>query len=109
MRRAIFSCAIWVVFGCSPGAALPPRSAPSALLAQGAPELHRPTLSSAAGAGSAPLSLRDLRGRLVIVDFFAEYCQPCMRTLPELEQLRQSRPEISVVGVAEDPDAETSL
>jgi peroxiredoxin len=32
-----------------------------------------------------------------------------MRTLPELEQLRQRRSDISIVGVAEDADSETSL
>jgi thiol-disulfide isomerase/thioredoxin len=111
MRRAIFAGVIWVVFalGCAPASSGPPASAPSSLLSQGAPELHRPTLDQSGAPGSAPFSLRDLRGRLVIVDFFAEYCQPCMRTLPELERLRQSRSNISIVGVAEDPDAETSL
>jgi peroxiredoxin len=54
------------------------------------------------------LSLAALRGTIVVVDFFAEFCKPCLRTLPELEQLRQSRPDISIIGVAEDPDPETS-
>jgi len=55
------------------------------------------------------MSLRELRGRIVIVDFFAEYCQPCLRALPELEQLRQRRADIEIIGVAEDLDADTSL
>ena len=55
------------------------------------------------------ISLAELRGRVVIVDFFAEYCKPCMLALPELEKLRQSRPALAVVGIAEDPDPDTSL
>jgi thiol-disulfide isomerase/thioredoxin len=77
-------------------------------LATGAPELHRPTLT-ANGASGPMLSLHELAGRPIVVDFFAEYCQPCMRSLPELEQLHHDRPEIALVGVAEDPDLDTSV
>src|ERR1043165_5864401 len=112
MRRAVFVAALGlglVFSACTPARALPPASASSPLVSQGAPELHRPTLNPNGSAEGAPLVLHSFRGRLGIVDFFAEYCQPCMRTLPELEALRRSRPHIGIVGIAEDPDAETSL
>jgi peroxiredoxin len=77
-------------------------------LSAAAPELHRPTLALN-GATGPLLSLREQRGRLVIIDFFAEYCKPCMRSLPELEQLHHDKPDVALIGIAEDPDLETSV
>jgi len=99
-----------VLTSCAAHAPSVPSSAPSPLLTTGAPELHREALvPGAASQGAAPISLADFRGRLVVVDFFAEFCQPCLRELPELEDLRQSRPDVAVVGIAEDAEPETSL
>jgi thiol-disulfide isomerase/thioredoxin len=43
-----------------------------------------------------------LRGRVVVVKFFAKYCRPCQRTLPSIERLHQTRPELVIIGVARD-------
>ncbi len=109
MRSAVFACLIWLApAGCAPATKGAPTyaSAPSSLLGLGAPELRRPRL----GSGSTELlSLAALRGRVVVVDFFAEFCKPCLRTLPDLEQLRQSRSDITIIGVAEDTEPDASL
>jgi peroxiredoxin len=110
--RVTFGAAFGVVgafflLACG-GSAAPVASAKSPLLAASAPELHRPTLT-ASGPNGPQLSLRELHGRLVVVDFFAEYCQPCMRSLPELEQLHHDRPDLALIGIAEDPELETSV
>jgi cytochrome c biogenesis protein CcmG/thiol:disulfide interchange protein DsbE len=47
-----------------------------------------------------------LRGRVVVVDFFAEHCVPCAKSLPAIEALHKSQPEVAVVGVSEDDDVE---
>ncbi len=47
-----------------------------------------------------PLSLQDLRGRFVLLDFWTYCCINCMHVLPELKKLEHAFPnELVVVGV----------
>jgi thiol-disulfide isomerase/thioredoxin len=52
------------------------------------------------------LSLSDLRGQWVIVNFWATWCGPCVREMAYLEELAATR-DVAVVGVNfnETPDA----
>jgi cytochrome c biogenesis protein CcdA/thiol-disulfide isomerase/thioredoxin len=51
--------------------------------------------------GAEPLSLSDLRGKVVLIDFWTYTCINCIRTLPYLEawQQRYGRDGLTVVGV----------
>jgi cytochrome c biogenesis protein CcmG/thiol:disulfide interchange protein DsbE len=49
-----------------------------------------------------------LRGRPVVIKFFAEYCEPCKRTLPAAERLHRQKPEVSFIGISEDDYASTA-
>jgi thiol-disulfide isomerase/thioredoxin len=40
----------------------------------------------------------------VVVKFFAQYCEPCTRTLPAAQALAEGRPDVLVIGIAEDED-----
>lgn len=82
---------------CRPaGPAVPPPSAPSPLAQQSVPDFARPTL-----AGDR-VDTETLRGKTVVIKFFAKYCEPCKRTLPAAQKLHQEHPEVAFVGVSED-------
>lgn len=48
-----------------------------------------------------PLSLADFRGRTVIVNFWATWCEPCVAEMPALERLRKrlAAKGVEVIGV----------
>jgi cytochrome c biogenesis protein CcmG/thiol:disulfide interchange protein DsbE len=55
-----------------------------------------------------PVSLRQLRGRPVLVNFFATWCPPCVEEAPSLEDLARrlgDKATVLVVSVDEDLDA----
>jgi len=54
-------------------------------------------------AGEA-LSLESLRGKVVLVDFWATWCKPCIKTMPELEAIYRDYEKLglAVVGVSVD-------
>lgn len=39
------------------------------------------------------VSLEDLKGKIVMLDFWATWCAPCRATMPELEKLQQEHPD----------------
>lgn len=89
--------------GC--GAAMPPSyaqnalspSGPSALDAKPMPEVKRRTLEG------ATFDTAELRGRkIVVVKFFAKYCEPCKRSLPWFQKFAADHPDVAVLGVDED-------
>jgi thiol-disulfide isomerase/thioredoxin len=58
-----------------------------------------------------PLSLADLKGRIVLVNFWASWCGPCRKEMPLLEQLnRQYRSKgVTLVGVDVEPDSAAAI
>jgi len=44
------------------------------------------------------LAWNDLRGQWVLVNYWAEWCKPCLEEIPELNELDKS-PDITVLGV----------
>jgi cytochrome c biogenesis protein CcmG/thiol:disulfide interchange protein DsbE len=57
--------------------------------------------------GDGELSLRSFRGKTVVLNFFASWCNPCKQEAPVLEQLwRKDRSDhLVVLGVDTGPDA----
>ena len=45
-------------------------------------------------------------GKVILVNFFAEYCGPCRREIPELMKMREefSQDDLVIIGVAVDQD-----
>ena len=51
--------------------------------------------------------LSDLRGKWVVLNYWATWCAPCRKEIPELSALNEARDEIIVLGLAyEDTDIE---
>lgn len=48
------------------------------------------------------VSLADFAGRIVVVDFWATWCEPCKQQIPVLNQFHRQRPDVAVLGVAVD-------
>jgi peroxiredoxin len=71
-----------------------------AVLAVGAPA---PAFAGTTVRGE-PLSLADLRGRVVLLNVWATWCEPCREELPELEKLHTSLGPrgLTVLGVSID-------
>ncbi len=92
-RRAVLALSLPGLTGCA--ASLPP-SAPSPLLGKTLPEIRRPTLAH------GDLDTTRLHGRAVVVKFFAEYCEPCKRTLGAAQRLSVEHPDVQFVGISED-------
>ncbi len=51
------------------------------------------------------VSLHDLRGKLVILNFWTSWCPPCIEEMPSLIQMQaQMAPRVTVLGVSTDDD-----
>jgi thiol-disulfide isomerase/thioredoxin len=53
-----------------------------------------------------PLSLNDVKGKVVIVDFWATWCGPCLMSIPELVDLQEKYKGkgLVIVGISVDDD-----
>ena len=49
-----------------------------------------------------------LKGNVVVLNFWATWCQPCMTEIPELKQLAASS-KVKVVGIALDQEGEKTI
>ena len=59
--------------------------------------------------GRAKLSLSDLRGQVVVVDFWATWCAPCKRYLPRLAELEIAHDGVRVLAVNIDDERRNAV
>jgi len=54
--------------------------------------------------GKGKVALRDLRGKVVLVDFWGTFCEPCKKSFPKLQDLhaRYASRGLRIVGISED-------
>jgi len=56
--------------------------------------------------GTSTVHLADYRGKVVLLNFWATWCAPCVQELPGLLQLHRERPDIAILAVSVDEDAD---
>jgi cytochrome c biogenesis protein CcmG/thiol:disulfide interchange protein DsbE len=56
--------------------------------------------------GPQAVSLSQYRGQVVLVTFWASYCAPCMEEFPSLLALHQRLPQLKILGVSIDENAQ---
>lgn len=73
------------------------------------PEYAKPAPAlSLPGLDGRPVSLADFKGKVVLLDFWATWCDPCVAELPDLKRLHNDYKEkgFSVLGVSLDEELE---
>lgn len=48
------------------------------------------------------LTLADYKGKWVLINFWATWCPPCLKEIPDLVSLYESRKDVMVIGIAMD-------
>ena len=76
-------------------------------------ETEEPVDFSLEQLGGGTVSLSDYRGEWVVVNYWATWCAPCRKEMPELSDLHHERSDVTVLGLAyediEDADFERFL
>ena len=57
--------------------------------------------------GATTVHLASYRGRVVLLNFWATWCAPCIEEMPSLEELHHSQPDLAVLAVSIDEDADS--
>jgi thiol-disulfide isomerase/thioredoxin len=92
------------LLGYDPGASEPGR----AMVGEPAPEVALPLVSGAGADEGDRVGVTALRGRVVLLDFWASWCAPCRQSIPALNQVHErygSRIEMYGVNVQPELDA----
>ncbi len=63
-----------------------------------APAFALPAIT-ANGAPGAAVSLAELRGKVVVLDFWATWCGPCLKAMPKLDMLARTHPDVVVIAI----------
>jgi len=54
--------------------------------------------------GTSSIHLADYRGKIVLLNFWATWCAPCVREMPGLIDLHHDRPDLAILAVSIDED-----
>lgn len=100
---AAAALAFLLVSSPGPAAAAPKASRPE--VGHPAPEFN---LAPLGGKGPST-SLKSLEGQVVLLDFWASWCAPCKRTLPEIARMGGRHKGLKVLAVSLDEDRKKAV
>jgi thiol-disulfide isomerase/thioredoxin len=52
-----------------------------------------------AGELGTPISVPSLHGKVVVLDFWATWCGPCLKAMPHLDLLARNHPDVAVLAI----------
>ncbi len=90
MRGSVFLLSLLLAAGCDRGDH--PR------------QIGKPAPDFTISDGGRNLQLSSYRGKVVLLNFWASWCAPCVEEIPALNQLQRQMPQLVVVGVDVDQD-----
>jgi thiol-disulfide isomerase/thioredoxin len=67
-------------------------------------QIGRPAPDFTITDGERSLQLSNYRGKVVLLNFWASWCAPCVEEIPSLNQLQRQMPQLLVLGVDVDED-----
>jgi peroxiredoxin len=101
-RRGVWLVVLCIAAGAAFALFAVPAADPPVGRGSRAPEFSLPRLG-----GAEPVRLADLRGRVVLVNFWATWCRPCEDEMPAMQRLYEtlggSGFELLAISVDEDP------
>jgi len=103
-RIAVLVCALLLTLQAAAEKAPPPRMAPERM-ANVIADHKLATL------GGRTITLRELRGKVVVLIFWASWCAPCRREMPEFDHLNAELAArgAQVIGISVDADRANAL
>lgn len=54
--------------------------------------------------GQHSVALANFRGKVVVLNFWASWCPPCVEEMPALQALQQQMPQVQVIAIASGED-----
>jgi cytochrome c biogenesis protein CcmG, thiol:disulfide interchange protein DsbE len=69
-------------------------------------EINKPAPDFNVADGTSSIHLANYRGHVVLLNFWASWCAPCIVELPSLQQFHREHPEYPILAVSIDESAE---
>jgi peroxiredoxin len=73
--------------------------------------MNKPAPDFTVADGTTSVHLANYRGQVVVLNFWATWCPPCVQEMPGLIELHHERPDLAILAVSidEDPVSYTSF